>query len=851
MGYEDCVGKIIADSEGEVSKEEAKQLLEDVVKRKDSGLSQSAIAEELLTPAEKVKQRKAAFRRYNLIRDFDLRKQKVDIVMSHLEKGDSAAQKVLSKLGYKSKRANVKEGLYSVVRNFEQWSETVGRNAIQDMETKLLQEDLLGFMRDNNNSELIEKEIAALSKAHKSGIPSIKSVTGSDKAYRSAQLYFEQTLSLHERKGAAGSTIGFNEDFITSNLWQDMKVQEFSDDEFYEIMKDVVWGDDVRPKEDWIEFKQKILANEYSDFADELSFGEIDAAEKGNKGTGSLAELSGLERRIKLTPEQYHTIASKFFIGDSLYERMMHQITRDARVVSQLEYWGSNPRQQFRNIVKEVKSRTKADPEFINKKGGHFLNDNFHSGDGDKNSILERNIFGDVNKISNHNFSDTMELIRDIGAVGKLAGATITAFNDFTTRGVRISSLLNKEQPGEIFAGIAEGVNSSLKQFGKVETDARLRASMAGVNTGLDELQAGFRFDNAEEVAKTGKNVRRVRQGLRQAFSWNQLENFTNMNLRASYTSASNIYHSYRNFEIPDLAPDMQRALKDIGITDAEWNFIRSHAVDANKHGDGLLSIEKLEDLPLDEYRSLFPETKTDIGLRSKKRLLKSKWQTVLLRESKTMTLMPDIIDRSWITRGYGKGTIGGESARTILQFKSFASGYTRRILLPMLMKGTFVRQAEFVTASLSMAMLTFWMKDLVAGRSPRDPSKPENVVGAIGMMVGLPFIDQVGFAMTSDNPQESQWYEIAAGPALSDVVETATRFTRAAQDIFDGEDPELDKEFARTFLPALPFRNFPGLSIPYNMMYNNYMESRSPGFKQRARERLKERGSVDLTGTL
>lgn len=831
MGIEDCLAEIVEAAKGGLTKVQAEDMLKKAVNAFDRGISEQSILNDLDQIAELRKEKIKKTRKLNALRDFSIRKTYVQQIFRNLD--EEKPIKVFGKTIYNP----IERRFLDLARQHEQWVRQLQDSFKQGLEGRLDDLGLKQFYIDPANQVDIIKEIDHLTV--RGEIPK-NSKTGNDRAFKVAREIVNLRNDVLTRKQAAGSTIGFLEHRISANMWDPIKLANMSDDDFYNIVRDWKWGDELVEKKQWIELKEKVISGKFADLEEVLNYGQAKNPSLSGvlAGNNTLAEFTGLSRKINPTTDQYIGGADKVFRGQNLAHRVSLELERDARLIGDLEFWGSDPRAQYEKVLEQLQVETRGDKRFKRSDGKHVLDNDF------LNRILPDSIFRIQATPDNATLANWGNLIRNASATAKLSASVLTAQMDVATKAVRTVQLRNGKD--SVFRNLFTAYGDLIKIVGSETAKKELQGFAAGIKTMHDDLILAYRYFDPEESAVTSKMVNRANQALSQVFKLNGLEWWTRNNVIASYVNTMNIFHSIKSKALNQLDEFSKNVLESNGITELEWDFIRKHAVDNTSHGDGILSTKKLSRLELNTFKELDSEITSNQGLKNLQNKLMSKWNSLLYREAQTMTIVPDVVDNARLLRGTRPGTALGELARTMTQFRTFAMGFAARILVPLFRTGNPVTTTEFIAAATTLGMLKFWLDDLLDGKTPRDFSKPQNMAGVVSLAIGFPFLDDFTFASTAEHPTASTILDIGAGPVLSDAAETAARAVQVGQKIADGEfDADIGKKaLARTFLPTPFLRNYPLLGTAYNtLIYNNVMEALDPGYKVELAERLEERG--------
>ena len=134
----------------------------------------------------------------------------------------------------------------------------------------------------------------------------------------------------------------------------------------------------------------------------------------------------------------------------------------------------------------------------------------------------------------------------------------------------------------------------------------------------------------------------------------------------------------------------------------------------------------------------------------------KSSVSGILLDRSTFAVIEPDARGKAWLTGGRMAGTGPGEAYRFFFQFKAFPFAIVQKTLsreISFLRQKGFANKARGITGlgsifltSALMGYLSMTIKDLIKGKSPRDPTKIKTFNSAIMQGGGLGIYGDVLF---------------------------------------------------------------------------------------------------------
>lgn len=834
MGIEDCIEKVQGGNKG-ITKEQAKDMITKAVNAYDQGFSEQKLLSDIDQIVEVRKEKIKKLRKLNELNDFVKMRDFVDSTVRIGTEG-----KHLKFMG-KTLFDPMEKAFNDLARSHQQHVMVIASHNKQRLENRLA--DLFDYAKAPENQANIFREIA---NQRVLGEKPKASITGDDQAFKVAREIVLMQDEIHLHKRQAGSTIGYLEGRVTGNNWDYAKMSTLSEDAFYDLVKDIEWeGLGVVDKDRWIKFRDRFLSGNHTEAEDELHYGKMKSPELSGilDSSTSLAEFSGLSRKIKPTIEQYLKIEKALFSGENIIETIGLEIERDARIVGDLEFWGSKPVDQYHRIRNQIIEKTQGDKRFI-RGGKHVLDTKMYTEE------LPANVFRKVHSPDHRFIADVFNLTRSLASVSKLSGSVLTSQMDVMTTAGQMVEFRNGK--GAIFSEFTGQYKRIFESVGKGNQKA-LQESLGefalAMETTFDEIISAGRYHDPEFASITSKGINKANRVVNSVFKLNGMEAFTRGSQRGSYVGLMNVLESNRGIPYAELKAKNPRILEMLDsnrITADEWDFIRSNGSGRTSKGYGILNPETLNKLPDEKFKEIFPDF-TGSSLTAAKRKLIAKYNAALFKEAKTMTLMPDVIDGARLLGSSNPGTFTGETRRLMTQFKSYGFGYVARILAPMLNRGNAVNFAQYAAGSFAFGMFINQVKDLAKGKTPRNYLEhPELMVPVVGQILGLPYFDDLTMAFINDEFGGSSLSDAVLGPIPTDFLETTERSIKIGQKFFKGEleTSDVGKATVRTIGQMPFFRNYPVLSPIYNnLIYNNLMESFDPGYKLDLQEFAQKRG--------
>jgi hypothetical protein len=229
----------------------------------------------------------------------------------------------------------------------------------------------------------------------------------------------------------------------------------------------------------------------------------------------------------------------------------------------------------------------------------------------------------------------------------------------------------------------------------------------------------------------------------------------------------------------------------------------------------------------------------------------------MMSRESETAVLEPDIATRAFLNRGWEKGTIGGEIARSIAQFKAFPVAMISRHWRTMLdtpsglegapagygpTPGARMMYGGALLVSTTLAgAISFQAKQVRDGKDPADVTTKKFWARALAQGGGLSFVGDVMLRdSTADRAPQQALFELL-GPNAS-----------SAAQLFELTKGNVDERIAgkTTHAGAEAVQFVKGHTPLVNLWYTKaavdhlglhaIQENLSPGYLQRVKDRAR-----------
>lgn len=572
------------------------------------------------------------------------------------------------------------------------------------------------------------------------------------------------------------------------------------------------WRAAIEPRLDWprieaergpIADKGKWLAETYQNIASGVHLTARGASKTdGFKGPGNLAKRMSEERVLHFRDADAWSDYNAQFGRGNLREAVFGGLRGSARNTGLMRVFGPNPEAMFNRIASDLRDqiRRAGDPK-ASRKFDEAVNGWL------ANRVKE--VTGEVNRPVDATLARYAANTRAFQSMAKLGGAVISSVSDLATYASELSY-----QGRGFLSGIGEAVGGVVE--GRPAGERKEILSSLGVF--FDSLVGDITRTGSLDESMGGHTSR----AMQHFFKWNLLEWWTD-SLRSS-AGLSMSHHLALNADrgFTDLAPELQRTLGMFEIDAPTWERMRATGVKTAHDGAQFMVPDGMD--PADAQ----------------------KLRRYVVDRSEQAVLNPDADARATARQGTRAGTISGELFRTIMQFKGFLIAFTRQVLgrevygregLPGTIKG--LSQVMVATTVLGYAAMV--VKDLIKGRTPRDPADPKTIGAAMVQGGGAGIYGDFLFGQYSRNGNRA--LETLAGPVLGTTAEVANLWSKLRAGEADGGDA------LRLAVNNTPFANlfYTRIALDYLFLYD-VQEAVAPGTLRRMEQRVqKDNGQTFL----
>ena len=528
-------------------------------------------------------------------------------------------------------------------------------------------------------------------------------------------------------------------------------------------------------------------------------------------GTRNVTNRLNASRVLHFKDVQARQEYNVAFGEPSLKESVMGVLSNSARNIAIMQELGTNPKDTLNKILALLRKKYKDQDSKITRQ----LNLKTF-----ENQFKE--IDGSINGIGNQTLATISMGVRTLQNTGKLGLATITSFGDLAQYMGTTSF-----QGRGLFSGLFEALNGLFKNND--------RAAMEVLQTTSNSIHSfmGNKYGAANDTWGTMGKIQNT------FFKWNTLNGWISSLKSSMAVGLSRHYGMQTELKFSDLSVRERNFLTLYGIDDGKWNMLRSIKT-LDVEGKRYMTAEGVNELSDNVINAYVGKKLSQREIRNFKQDLEITWRNVLVDQTMHGTPEPDAAIRAITNQGLEKGTPMGETIRFVMQFKSFPISIWKKIIGRELYSyGPDDSRLAKVSGLASLLMLsTFWgyiamsVKDMIKGRSPRDPNKKSTLVQAFAQGGGAGIYGD--FLINElQNEYGNGIFETALGPTASDIKK-----------IFDIVQSMNDPKKAGKKFVQLAEGNVPFLNLYYTKTAYDYLigyqvkEYLDPGFFRRMRDK-------------
>lgn len=506
----------------------------------------------------------------------------------------------------------------------------------------------------------------------------------------------------------------------------------------------------------------------------------------------------------------------------SVQNSVLRTIRTSGRDLGLMQKWGTNPRAMFDRVLREVQERNRLNPKV-------------------KKLNQLKNVFDELDGTTsipvNHLAAKIGAAIRMNNSLSMLGGLLLSSQPDLAIK----ASALREHGLGALDA-YSQSLNDLIKGRPKGEVKQIADALNVWSSSQMGHLTAYFSTWDAPGGFTT--------KMMQKFFKLTGMEWWDEVNRTGFATFISRKLALQRETTFQNLSEGDQRLLGLYGIGGKEWDLVRSQPM---KLADNRLyvtpdMVDNFSDESIAGYLGKDVNELKPHEIESVKNDIQDRLQSYFIDQTDNANIQHSAVDKALIIRGTKPGTLWGEVARFVGQFKYFNLAFSRRVFGRLLYghgaenlydaiingKGDITGLAQLIAGSTILGYLSMSSKNLVSGLEPRNPADPKTWLASMLQGGGLGIYGD--FLFGEYNRFGHGLLTTVLGPTASTVKQLGAVFA----DLRDGQDPT-------NALFWLAKGNTPFINLFYTRAALDYLilydlqERISPGSVERMQHKIEQ----------
>ena len=501
----------------------------------------------------------------------------------------------------------------------------------------------------------------------------------------------------------------------------------------------------------------------------------------------------------------------------SLKESIFSVLATSSRNIALMQELGTNPRNTLDKVLSLLKKKYKeSDPKMVSQL-------NFKTF---KNQFAE--LDGSINGIANDLLARAGMVVRSTGNMARLGSASISSFGDLAQY-MGTTSFQGR--------GLLTGLFEAMSGLFRANDTAAMEVLQITSNSVAATAFRGNIYGAADD---TWGRMGRLQNTF---FKFNGMNGWVASLKSSMALGLSRHYGMLADTKLSNLSIREQNFLTLYGIDEGKWNMLRSIktlAVDNKRY----LTAESIDDISNNSIINYVGRKLSAREIRNFKADLQLTWKNVLSDQGKHGSPEPDAAVRAITNQGLEKGTPMGETIRFIMQFKSFPISMWKKIIGRELYSYGPNESSLAKLGGLSTILLlgTFFgylamsTKDMLRGRSPRDPKNKNTILQAFAQGGGAGIY---GDFLISEiqNEYGNGIFETALGPTASDLKKLLDMVSTM------NEPKKAGKKFFELVEGHTPFLNLYYTKAAYDYLIGYQVkEMLDPGYFERMKQKHEEK---------
>lgn len=551
----------------------------------------------------------------------------------------------------------------------------------------------------------------------------------------------------------------------------------------------------------------------------------------GFEGPGNLAKRASAERVLHFKDPAAWLEYNTMFGRKSLFESVLGNLHYAARNTAIMRTWGTNPEAAFKADIKQFKQQARDSDDIA---AVHAL---------DAPSL--RWAFDELNGGTQIKGNPTLAMwggaFRTGVNMASLGGVVLSSIPDAA---VRASVLRHNGMP------LTEAWRETLDAaFHALQLPEEKTRAAKMLNVGVQGMIGGIfhRFSAVDNAPGTMVKANQAffKYTLLTAWTdgWSRWMGITLANHMGNLAADGKAF--------ADIDTLHQTTLRRYGIGAAEWDVLRqSEVFDAD--GAGLLMPDKareLSDAAVSNYLRTtgIVETPSARDIANAREDLATKLSTYYADQVRESLTMGGARERSLLGMGLSRGTVAGEMARIVMQFKQFPLTFMTKHLNREINRGGKLDKGgigHLMAATTALGFVSVYVGALAKGHTVQQPEDAQGYAGLMAQsMIKGGSAGLLGDAIFSS--AEGGYQRLAGnilGPGIGKTIGPASDILAAAA---DGRDPSA--KALKAGIGLIPYNNlfYTRLALDH-MFLHGLQETVNPGYLRRyerfvAREQNRE----------
>lgn len=542
---------------------------------------------------------------------------------------------------------------------------------------------------------------------------------------------------------------------------------------------------------------------------------QLEPGETGFTGPGNLAKRLSEARVLHFKDgEAWHTYNQRFG-RQFLNEAVISGLEKAGHHIGLMQVLGTNPENMLEKLASKyaMAAQISGDAKDIARLQGSYLRN------------LYAQLSGGAQMVDDYSVAYVGSVVRAIQSTSKLGGAVLSSVTDLATA----ASELRYQGKG-VLSAYSDLIKERTAGLNKGENHKDFH-DLLGV--GLDGLVGGIaaRFHANDMLPGT---LSRLQQSF---FKLNGLNWWTSTWQKAVAGIMSRDLARFSGTGFAKLDPQFQRLLSLYDIGNKEWDLYRS-GVTTFADGRTYMTPDlarNFTDEQITAYLGVEKPTRREID--AARDTLESKLRSLITDRVDYAVIMPSARTNVLLNWGLKRGTVAGEAARMLMQFKAFPLAMLQKVWAREIYgsganslgealfkgKGDFRGMAHLLAMSTVFGYLAMTAKDLLKGREMRNPTDPNTMLAAFLQGGGAGIYGD--FLFGGATRYGTSFWGTALGPTGSSIEDLYKLYNRALQ----GDDTAA--QGLRVIVNHTPFANlfWARPALDYLFLYD-LQEALNPG---------------------